>query len=79
LYRKEFFIHGLNFVNGPLQKYENLLVRPRYRDPAEKIEFFQGGNETARIIFKVPQRAIAPGQIAAFYRGEVLLGGGIFA
>ncbi|MBI4126662.1 MAG: tRNA 2-thiouridine(34) synthase MnmA [Deltaproteobacteria bacterium] len=36
--------------------------------------------ETARkvrVTFAEPQRAIAPGQVAAFYRGEEMLGGGV--
>ncbi|KXU37358.1 tRNA(5-methylaminomethyl-2-thiouridylate)-methyltransferase [Cephaloticoccus primus] len=33
----------------------------------------------AQIRFAAPQRAIAPGQIIALYRGEELLGGGIFS
>ncbi|MDR1414171.1 MAG: tRNA 2-thiouridine(34) synthase MnmA [Puniceicoccales bacterium] len=78
LYGREFFLRGLNFANGHLENHKDLLVRPRYRDPAVEIEFFPSGNDTACIIFKTPQRAIAPGQIAAFYMKEVLLGGGIF-
>ncbi|MDR2778801.1 MAG: tRNA 2-thiouridine(34) synthase MnmA [Puniceicoccales bacterium] len=78
LFRDEFFIHGLSFTNGSLGEYENLLARPRYRDPAQRIEFFRTGTSTARVIFKQPQRAIASGQVIAFYRNVILLGGGIF-
>ncbi|MDR1891120.1 MAG: tRNA 2-thiouridine(34) synthase MnmA [Puniceicoccales bacterium] len=79
LFKDEFSIHGLSFVNGGFGEYENLLARPRYRDPAQKIKFFQTGTNTAHVIFEQPQRAIASGQIIAFYRDEILLGGGIFA
>lgn len=34
---------------------------------------------SAHIKFAIPQRALAPGQIIALYRGEQLLGGGVFA
>lgn len=34
--------------------------------------------QTASIKFEQPQRALAPGQIMALYRGEQLLGGGVF-
>ncbi|MDR2628653.1 MAG: tRNA 2-thiouridine(34) synthase MnmA [Puniceicoccales bacterium] len=78
LFRNEFSIHGLSFTNGGFGDYRNLLARPRYRDPAQKIEIFQTGTNTARVIFEQPQRAIASGQIIAFYRDETLLGGGTF-
>jgi hypothetical protein len=32
---------------------------------------------TARVVFDQPVRAITPGQIAVFYRGETVVGGGI--
>jgi tRNA-specific 2-thiouridylase len=78
LFRDEFFIHGLSFINGKFGDYKNLLARPRYRDSAQKVEIFRTGINTARVVFEQQQRAIASGQIIAFYRDEILLGGGIF-
>lgn len=78
LYRREFFVHCISTVNNKLLQSDGLLARPRYRDPACKILFDKIGNDRARIVFDVPQRAIASGQIIAFYDRECLLGGGIF-
>jgi tRNA-specific 2-thiouridylase len=55
---------------------KDIEVRIRYRHqpaPADIQPDEQGG---ARVVFREPQRAITPGQFAAFYRGEELLGGG---
>jgi tRNA-specific 2-thiouridylase len=79
LYGKSFDVHGLSFVNGPPGEHETLLARPRYRDPATEIEFLRTGDGTARVTFKTPQRAIAPGQVIAFYYSEILVGGAVFA
>ncbi|MDR1432981.1 MAG: tRNA 2-thiouridine(34) synthase MnmA [Puniceicoccales bacterium] len=79
LYAREFAIRGLSFTNRPIESDAKLLARPRYRDPACRVEFFRDGDSTARIVFEIPQRAIAPGQIAAFYEGETLVGGGVFS
>ncbi|MEM0967947.1 MAG: aminomethyltransferase beta-barrel domain-containing protein, partial [Verrucomicrobiota bacterium] len=32
-----------------------------------------------QVFWSVAQRALTPGQICAFYEGEVLLGGGVFS
>jgi tRNA-specific 2-thiouridylase len=79
LYGRSFSVHALSFVNKPLGECETLLARPRYRDPATKIEFRLTGNTTAQVTFRTPQRAIAPGQIIAFYDSETLVGGAVFA
>jgi len=42
------------------------------------LEFIPEGGGTARVLFREPQRGLASGQILAFYRGEQLLGGGIY-
>lgn len=50
-------------------------VRIRYRgEDAAAVITPEGGS--MRIEFKAPQRAVAPGQSVAVYRGEELLGGG---
>ena len=51
---------------------------PRYRAPADAARFEPLGEGRARVTFEEPQRALTPGQIAAFYDGPRVLGGAIF-
>jgi tRNA-specific 2-thiouridylase len=56
-------------------------VQHRYHcDPAGATVFVESGSGAARgeaeVVFDEPQMAVTPGQGAAFYRGELLLGGG---
>jgi tRNA-uridine 2-sulfurtransferase len=53
-------------------------IRVRYRDPRVAATLFWDAPDVARVVFAEPQRALAPGQVAAVYHGEQLLGGGIF-
>jgi tRNA-specific 2-thiouridylase len=71
-------VHSLSFINEPITEPQTLECRVRYRDPRVSIEFSPGTDGTAHLRFTEPQRAIAPGQIMALYRGEQLLGGGVF-
>jgi len=48
-------------------------IRYKGEDAAAVIEVH---GDTARVEFRVPQRAVAPGQSVVFYRGEEVLGGG---
>ena len=65
-------LHG-GFVTGRL-----IEAQPRYRAKAEPAMMEPLGEGRARLVFQRPQRAIAPGQICAFYEGGMLLGGGVF-
>ena len=51
-------------------------VKVRYRSQAAPATVRPRGT-TAEVFFHEPQRSAAPGQSAVFYRGDVLLGGGI--
>lgn len=55
-----------------------LLVRIRYRQPLQKAKLFQEA-DGLYIIFETPQRGVTPGQFAAWYEGEELLGSGVIA
>jgi len=54
----------------------NITAKIRYRSPEVAVSL-SINNETAEVRFAHPQRAVAPGQSIVFYRGEVVLGGGI--
>jgi tRNA-uridine 2-sulfurtransferase len=51
-------------------------VRVRYRGEDFPAVVEAVGDATARVEFRAPQRAIAPGQSVVFYRGDDVLGGG---
>lgn len=58
--------------NGP----ERVEAKVRYRQAAAPAVVTPTGADTAELRFEEPQFAITPGQIAAFYAGDELLGGG---
>jgi tRNA-specific 2-thiouridylase len=70
-------VQELNFIgfDPPASGEFRAEVQVRYHhDPAAASITVSEG--VAEVVFDQPQLAIAPGQGAAFYRGEDLLGGG---
>ncbi len=79
LYARRCRVGQVSLVNGPGWEERDLTIRPRYRAPAEKARVVPGEDGTILdVTFETPQRALTPGQVCAFYDGEVLVGGGIF-
>ena len=78
LFQREVRVHSLSWIGEPSTAAASLEGRVRYRDPRVPLEFIPEGGGTARVLFREPQRGLASGQILAFYRGEQLLGGGIY-
>ena len=83
LYTSEVIIEGLHYTNHSLTESTELLTKPRYRDSLQKAQFTPIDDQSVRIRFESPQRALAQGQILALYqskpchvRGNLLLGGG---
>ena len=73
LLREEVRLRGLTFVTGaPPATTETVLVQVRAHGTP-----FEGRLEGDVVRFALPQPRVAPGQVVALYRGDVLLGGGL--
>ncbi|ACB77104.1 tRNA 2-thiouridine(34) synthase MnmA [Opitutus terrae] len=79
LFQREVRVHALSWIGKPVTTARALEGRVRYRDPRVPLEFVPESETTALIRFAAPQRGLAAGQILAFYDGERLLGGGVYA
>jgi tRNA-specific 2-thiouridylase len=81
LHANESELISLSFTAEKLAGIVEIEAKPRYRAPRVPatlhVDHREGGD--ARISFAMPQRALSPGQICAFYRGEQMLGGSIFS
>lgn len=82
LYRKGLFIPiaDVHWVRTDLKlgvrESKKYLARIRYRQPLEQCTLHQKENGLY-IIFDRPQRGVTPGQFAAWYEGEELIGSGV--
>jgi tRNA-specific 2-thiouridylase len=78
LLRESCEVKDLNvFDRSLLIAKSDLDVKVRYATPATGATLEPIDNDTVRIHFRLPQRALSPGQSAVFYRGDEVVGGGI--
>ena len=78
LWQKEMDIVNIHYAKFPITEETKILAKPRYRDPSTPIIYIPTGELTAKIIFDERQRALASGQVVAYYDGDCLLGGGFY-
>jgi tRNA-specific 2-thiouridylase len=80
LFRRELVARGVNWASRdePVEPIR-LQVKVRYRNPAVPALLTPDGEGGVRVTFDEPQRAIARGQWAVFYDGDILVGGGVIA
>jgi len=77
LYSAAFTAAGVNLIAcDNLFTPTRLKVRIRYLQKEQWAEVRQTGDDTVRVVFDEPQRAVSPGQAAVFYDGDVVVGGG---
>ena len=82
LYRRGLFISNADehWIREDLKlsigEVKNFSVRIRYRQPLENCTLHKKENGLY-LIFEKPQRGVAPGQFAAWYDGEELIGSGV--
>ena len=78
LERSRVYVSDVNWISIP-QPREPLEaeVRIRYRAEAAPATVEPLAGDWVRLTFRAPRTGVAPGQAAVFYRGDLLLGGGI--
>ncbi len=74
VYIKEIEVYGINWHLKPENEFIAYVKIRQLHFPAKAKIFVQGGY--AKVIFEKHQFAPTPGQIAAFYKDDILLGGG---
>jgi tRNA-specific 2-thiouridylase len=85
LLRDEVQVSGLMFVAGaPPEQSETVLVQVRahgtpFEGHLDASTWGSGSRGSGVVRFVVPQPRVAPGQVVALYRGDILLGGGLAA
>ena len=52
-------------------------AKVRYAAQADRAQLIPTGEDTVELHFETPQRAVTPGQVAALYLGDYVLGSGI--
>ena len=78
LERTQMRLKDWNIINHSLLLgQEDIIVKIRYRKQENHCTVTLQPDNTLLVCLHEPLTAIAPGQAAAFYRGELLLGGGI--
>jgi tRNA-specific 2-thiouridylase len=77
LYSKSLTANRINLIAADsLDRPERFAVKIRCRHKEQPATVTQTGEDTLRIEFDTPQRAIAPGQAAVLYDGGTVIGGG---
>ena len=78
LFESVAIVKNFNWIMGkPSQNKIKCQVKIRYHQKEQDATLTVLENNTIRIIFDSPQRAITPGQSAVAYSGDIVLGGGI--
>ena len=75
LYSDRLLLESLNeFV--PIEEWEEVEAKIRYRFSPVRVKEILTKKKGLEVIFKEKVRGVTPGQVCAFYRGDVLLGAG---
>lgn len=75
LYQKEMIVKNYNIIDEN-DFASDVITRIRYRKQSAVSRVSVLDNRRLRVVFNEPEWSIAPGQTAAFYNGNRLLGGG---
>lgn len=69
-------VEDINWIGPKPEKGLHVGVKFRYRQPDQMCTLYFEG-DSVKLVYDQPVKAVTPGQIAVFYDGERMLGGGI--
>jgi len=77
VFASEFTVSDVNWISvAEVTEPFTADVRVRYRHAESEAVITPLPNGFARVVFRLPQMAITPGQTAVFYNGDIVVGGG---
>ena len=77
LYKKEILVKDINLLLfDKIEQPIEVDVKTRYSSKMAKAKINQESEDTIKVVFDEPQRAITPGQSAVFYIDDIVIGGG---
>ena len=77
LFSDKLTVKNISWISNKAPKLPlKCLARIRYRQPLQKAKLFMK-SEGLYIVFNEPQRGITPGQFAAWYENDELIGSGV--
>lgn len=78
LYNDTLIAKDINLIScDKINNEMKVTAKIRYRHKEQPATIVQVDNNTLKVVFDEPQRAITPGQSVVLYDGDVLVGGGI--
>lgn len=78
LYNSRLTVNSLHWITTiPAMLPFRCTAKTRYRQPDQACTISAINNDTCRVTFDSPQRAMTPGQSIVFYDNDICLGGGI--
>ncbi len=77
LFKRSLIVKQPHWLIEPPQQALACAAKIRYRQTDQACVIYPGPQDTLRVEFESPQRAITPGQSAVFYDADRCLGGGV--
>ena len=77
LFSKALLAEDWNWFPFPtLEQPIRVMAKARYNQQPQPAAVYPADNDTAKVVFDEPQRALTPGQAVVLYDGDIVVGGG---